>query len=257
MKNFIIGIFIGIGSILPGISSGVFCVSFGIYENLVNSVMNFFKNIKKSTTFLFPIIVGIFTGIFFTSNLLKVFFFKFYIPTSFAFIGLILGSLPLIIHQAKISRVNIFHILCLMLTLSFSLYLLALEKVFQNNCNIHSNIYLIFSGFISSMGIVIPGISKTAILIILGIYQKYIEAISTLNISFLIPIGIGIAFGSLFFLKLIQILFKNFKSYTYFSIIGFVIGSIFLIYPGFKFNFQGLISICLFILCFLVSYKIR
>lgn len=71
--NFIIGILIGFGAILPGVSSGVFCVIFGIYEKLVDSVLNLFKDFKKNFAFLFPIGLGAFFGIVLFGNVIKYF----------------------------------------------------------------------------------------------------------------------------------------------------------------------------------------
>lgn len=106
-----------------------------------------------------------------------------------------------------------------------------------------------------SAGIVIPGVSKTVILMFLGIYEIYLSAITSFNFLILFPLGIGLVIGGLIFLVLMQFLFTNFKSYTYFAIIGFVLSSIFVIYPGFSFDSTGLISILLFVISFFVSLK--
>ena len=90
----------------------------------------------------------------------------------------------------------------------------------------------------------------------LGLYELYLSAISTLNLSFLLPIGIGLIIGGILFLLLINILFKFVKSYTYFGIIGFILGSIFVIYPGFIFDMQGIISIGLLMLSFIVGLNL-
>ena len=99
--NFCIGILIGAGAILPGISSGVLCVIFGIYEKLVNSVLNFFKDTKNNFKFLFPIVSGSFVGIIALGNVLKFLFTTFPTPTKFAFIGLIVGEVPILCKKAN------------------------------------------------------------------------------------------------------------------------------------------------------------
>ena len=104
-----------------------------------------------------------------------------------------------------------------------------------------------------SAGIVIPGVSKSVILMLLGLYQIYLSAIASLNLSFLFPIGIGLLIGGTLFLCLINFLFKFVKSYTYFGIIGFILGSIFVIYPGFTFDIRGMLSIVLLIICFIIG----
>lgn len=128
MLNIIIGILIGAGAILPGISSGVMCVVFGIYEKLLDSILTFFKNPKENLKFLFPICIGVVIGVVVFGNILKYLFSTFYTPTCFAFIGLILGSLPVIYKQAKKTKITLNNILVMLLSLSFSIYLIALES---------------------------------------------------------------------------------------------------------------------------------
>lgn len=107
-----------------------------------------------------------------------------------------------------------------------------------------------------SAGIVIPGVSKTVILMMLGVYSSYLSAISTLNFSVLVPLGIGLALGGVVFMVLINFLFSHFKSYTYFLISGFVLGSVLVIFPGIFLSFECILSILFGILCFFVTYKL-
>ena len=82
-----------------------------------------------------------------------------------------------------------------------------------------------------SIGVVVPGVSSTVILMLLGIYPIYLESVSFFNLSVLIPMGIGLIIGCILWLKVIQYLLNFFYIPTFFSIIGFVIGSIFILYP--------------------------
>lgn len=86
INNIFKGIFIGSGAILPGISSGVLCVIFGIYEKLLNSVLNFFKSPKENFKFLFPIVIGVAIGILIFSNFLNYFLYSFPLQTKSIFI---------------------------------------------------------------------------------------------------------------------------------------------------------------------------
>ena len=235
---------------------GVFCVAFGLYEKLVDACLHFFKNIKKNATFLFPIILGALVSIFLFSKFLQVAFDNFYIITSYAFIGLILGSLPIVFKQSETSKVTFSHVMCLIVSFVFSIYLIVLERKAIYSLSTFSNSYLILAGFLMSAGIVIPGVSKTVILMMLGVYSSYLAAISSLNFSFLLPLGIGLILGSIVFLFIINFLFSRFKSYTYFLILGFVLGSILVIFPGFTFSFDYILGILLAGLCFFVTYKL-
>ena len=229
---------------------------FGLYEKIIDSIFHFFKDTKNNLKFIFPIGLGCFIGFFIFGNLLKISFSKFYMEASFAFIGLILGSLKLVIEQANIKKVTFTHILCFFVTFSFSLYLISLEKSIDSFSNINNDFSLILAGVLMSAGIVIPGVSKTVILIMLGLYETYLTAISTLNLTVLAPIGFGMIIGGTIFLFLINLLFKYEKSHTYFGIIGFILGSVFVIYPGFSLNLHGIISILLLIISFIIGFKL-
>ena len=98
--NFFIGILIGFGAILPGISSGVFCVIFGIYEKLVDSILHIFKNFKNNILFLLPITLGGFIGVVLFGNIIKYIFSLYQTYACFAFMGLILGTIPALFKEA-------------------------------------------------------------------------------------------------------------------------------------------------------------
>jgi len=250
IKDFIKGIAIGAGAILPGISSGVICVIFGIYETLLNCVLNFFKNVKQNFKILFPIILGILVGIIVFGNILKYIFYAYPIQTKFIFIGLILGNIPALLKKSC-SKQNFKpqYLIYMICTFVIGISLVILE----NNLNIsvstteYSYIFLFISGFFMSAGVIIPGISSTLILMLLGVYDAYLISVSSLYLPLLIPIGIGLFIGSLLCMKLIKFLLDKFHTQTFFSIIGFTLGSIFVLYPGFTFDINGLIS--LFSLC--------
>lgn len=235
---------------------GVFCVIFGLYEKLLDSFLHFFRDIKKNTFFLLPIAIGALVGIFLLSHILQIAFDNFYVITSYIFMGLILGSIPIVVKQSKIQKITFTHIMCLVLSLSFSLYLIVLENGSTKMLSSFSIYYLILAGFLMSAGIVIPGVSKTAILMMMGVYSSYLSAISSLNFSILIPMGIGLILGGVIFMLIINLLFLHFKSYTYFLILGFVIGSVFVIFPGFTLSFECILGVFLAGLCFFVTNKL-
>lgn len=258
--NFLIGIFIGCGAILPGVSSGVFCVIFGIYEDLINSIIYFFKDIKKNSLFLFSIGLGSFVGIVLFGNIIKYVFSAYKVQSCFAFIGLILGTIPALFKQASPRKcIQIKKIIPLFVSFIIGIILIIIEKRFNivnSATSLASNkLYLILSGFIMSIGIVVPGISNTIILMCLGVYPEYISAIASVNLTILVPMGIGILLGSILWLKLITILLDKYHEETFYSIIGFTLGSIFVLYPGFTFNTTGIVSILLLILSTTISYK--
>lgn len=127
-----------------------------------------------------------------------------------------------------------------------------LENNLSYNINSNNWLYLILCGFFMSVGVVVPGVSSTAILMCFGIYDTYLASVSSLYFPVLIPLGIGLIIGGLLFLKLIQYFLNNYQVQTYYSIIGFVIGSVIIIYPGFYLDIEHIIGI----ICFFIGIKI-
>lgn len=263
--NFIIncfkGIALGAGAILPGISSGVLCVIFGFYEKLVNSILGIFKDFKNSIKFLLPICLGGFVGVLLFGNALKYLFTSYPYQTNFAFMGLILGSVPILFkNSCKENSFKLHYLLYTLASFLLTLFLINYEKSFEIQSTITNNIsfsYLVLCGFIMSIGIVVPGVSSTVILMCLGVYSNYLNAISVLDFEILIPMGIGLLLGGFLFLVLIKWLLSKYYEQTFYTIIGFVISSTLILYPGFSFELSNILSVILFILCFSISFNLE
>lgn len=250
LSNFFKGILIGAGAILPGISSGVLCVVFGLYENLLNSVLGFFKNIRKNFKFLFPICTGALLGVLIFSKILNYMLYAYPIQTKSTFVGLILSTVPSLIKDINKKKKFKLHYL---LYLFGALLLGILATFLENKIPVLSSskfnyLYLIFCGFMMSIGIVVPGVSSTIILMLLGVYSTYLTSVSSLYLPILIPIAIGLAIGSLFFMKITKYCLDNFYAETFYTIVGFTLGSILVIWPEFTPDLSGVFSfICMMI----------
>ena len=262
LSSFIKGIFIGLGAILPGISSGVICMVVGLYEKLLDSVLNFFKDIKGNFKFLFPIVSGAIIGIVLFSNIILYCFNIIPCQTKSLFIGLLVGSIYILIQANTKNYISnkcnkISFIICFF----FGLGLIYLENFinieYDYTYTEFNSLFLILSGFLMSIGIVVPGVSSTIILILLGVYNTYLNALSTIKISILIPMIIGVGIGSIVFMKIIQKLLNKFHSQTMFGIIGFSLGSVLILFPGYSFNLESLIGIILIILGFIIGKNIK
>lgn len=248
--NFIVdilkGIALGAGCILPGISSGVLCVIFGIYEKLVDSVLDIFKDFKKNFLFLLPIFIGVAIGILLFGNILKYLFISFENIMKCVFAGLILGSIPSLFKETNTKNsFKLNYTLYTIITFSLSIFLIFLENSMNTfGCNNINFLFLFISGFLMSIGVVVPGVSSTIILMCLGVYGLYLDAVSTLNLTLLIPIGLGLVLGGIIFLSIINFFMKNFPSQTMYSIIGFTIASTFVLIPN-NFSFSNILFLLL------------
>lgn len=249
------GIALGAGAILPGISSGVLCVVFGIYEKLVDSVLNFFKDVKGNSKFLIPILIGIGIGVIIFGNLLKYLYNNFQIQTKFCFIGLILGSLPSLFKTANRKKgFRLHYLIYTIATFLLTVILLLIEKNFSS-ANVFQNtsfLFLVFAGFVMSIGVVVPGVSSSVLLMLLGVYDIYLSAVSSINLYILVPMGIGLVIGGLIFLNLIKYCLDKYHVKTYYSIIGFVLGSVLILFSTFQFNL-GFSTIFILIVSFYIG----
>lgn len=188
----------------------------------------------------------------------------------FAFIGLILGTIPALFAQASSNKytnrasfftcISVKKIIPLLISFAIGIILIIFEKYFNTNSaisTISSNpLYLVLAGFIMSIGIVVPGISNTIILMCLGVYPQYISAVASADLHILIPMCFGIFLGSILWLKIITFLLNKYHELTFYSIIGFTLGSIFVLYPGISFDLNGVFSIILLITSTILSYKL-
>ncbi len=266
---FSIGTIVGVANIIPGLSGGTMAVITGIYERIISIISSLFKNIKKWSVlkkdllFLLPVILGALTGILLLSNLIKYLLVAHYMPTLFCFLGLIAGSLPLIFRKANHKGFNGKYLIGFLITLAFMLMLAYLSSQLQSivpveafGMSLLEYLLIAVYGMIAAAVMVVPGISGSMIMMMLGVYNAVINAVSSLNIMVLIPFIIGAVFGIVLISKLIKLLLDRFYGYTYYVILGFVTGSIVFIFPGFSFNMDGLISFIAFAAGAAISYKI-
>ena len=240
IKNILKGMVIGISNIIPGVSGGTMAVVLGIYDKLISTINNFFKDIKKNIVFLGTIGIGAVLGILLFSKLLTYLLEPkngYMQATHFFFIGLIIGSLPIIYKKAtekKVEKKNyIFLIVAFLIVFGMSLMGDAKSSTeVIRTLSVGVAIKLCIAGFVAAAAMILPGVSGSFILLLMGIYSTVVTAVSEMNIMLLIPVGVGVVLGVLTMTKIIEALFKKYPQTAYFTILGLIIGSIIAIYPG-------------------------
>ena len=264
--NFIAGLFIGAGLILPGVSGGVLAIVLGVYEDIIYAISNIFKEPKKQMIFLIPLGLGLVISMIIFGNILEYLFTNYEFVTKYAFIGLILGSLPILfdklIENGKVNFKPTPFLIALIIGLS--LYLLDKYILLENNVSLNGDIssyfILFIGGLFYAMGKIVPGISSSFLLMILGIYEYVLGVIANpWDISLadfwnVVALGSGLLIGLVVLVKAVEKLLDKHFNTLYSSVIGFILGSIVIIYPGFKFAPEQIIAIILFIVMFAVSY---
>jgi len=260
--NFIKGFILGISNVIPGVSGGTMAVSMGLYELILSSIGNFFKDIKGNFIKLLPIILGILVAIVSTSKLVTYALTNYKAQTLCLFIGLIFGGVSLIMKKikGKGSKINyLIFFIVFFFVISLNFLKTGLIEISFTNMGIIDYLLLLLIGFIASSAMVIPGISGSFILMVLGYYDKIIYTVSTItdfsklgsNLLILVPFGIGVIIGIVFMAKLITNLIKKYETKTYFAIMGFVLSSVVVLLlqlTDFKFTFIN-VATSLFALC--------
>lgn len=168
--------------------------------------------------------------------------------------GLILASIPSLIKDVnKKKKFKLHYFLYTLFAFIIGIFSIFLEKnLYTSASGSISILYLVIAGFFMSVGIIVPGVSSTIILMLLGVYPIYLSSVSSIYLPVLIPMGIGVIIGSLIFMKLTRFLLDKFYAQTFYSIIGFTTGSVFVLVPEISFDIDGII----FILCLILGFFI-
>lgn len=237
-KNIIRGFLMGISDLIPGVSGGTIAFILGIYNQLLESISGFFsREWKKHLLFLFPLGIGVVLALLLLSRLIEYLLEHHYEATQFFFVGLIVGVLPFIMKQAKkvgTFKPSDFFVAFISIVLVASMAFLKPENTIEpiTSLTTLNVVLLFFSGWLASMAMLLPGISGSMVLLIIGMYPTAINALSTLNLPIIIIIGTGVILGFILSSKGITYLLLHYTKKTYVTIIGLIIGSIFVVFPG-------------------------
>lgn len=243
VKKLLKGIVIGIANVLPGISAGAIAVSMGLYDKIIYAVTHVFSDFKNSMKTLLPIILGAIISIVGLSFAIE-FLFEYYpLQTNLLFVGLIIGGLPMILDNVKDSRLSFGNVLAFLLffamVISFAVVGSPDGRTVILSTDAATMIKLVFIGVIAAATMVVPGVSGTMILMLLGYYQPIIENINAFikalasfdinsivaGLGILTPFGIGVVVGMFAIAKGVEFIFDRFPIIAYFSITGLIMAS--------------------------------
>ena len=239
----------------------------------IRAVGIMFKNIFMSQkTFLIPIAIGMIFAIYFVAKLFSILNPEQILYRNYIFLGLILGGIPALFKELKKGtdianikkrKISIYIFMIIGFAMMFALYLLkvngiGLRKVGYEELSITMALPLFLVGAVAAASMVIPGISGSMVVLILGYYELMTVSISKLNMIFIIPFAIGILVGIMAILKLIKYLLDKHYTRTYSCIVGFVIGSLLMVFPGLPVGVMGyVITIVCIAIGIMLSYMVE
>lgn len=266
LKLFLKGIVVGVANVIPGVSGGTMAVVCNVYDKIIGLISFNVKKIISSWKFWLPLVIGMGVGVVAFSKLITVLLGNYPIPTTYFFEGLVAGSIPLILRKTKNSNAEKPSKLPLgILSFIIGLGLMILMMIFKDDSAKETaqviseigtvEIILTFvAGLAAAIAMIIPGISGSFLLLVLGMYGTIMASISSLNLIILVPFALG-AFAGLFLgAALVRLLMEKIPVYTYCVILGLVVGSLLLIFPGFASVPVMIISILTLALGFCAAY---
>ncbi|WP_265446083.1 DUF368 domain-containing protein [Acetivibrio straminisolvens] len=222
------GYIIGSSMSVPGVSGGTMAILLGIYDKLISSVSNFLKDIKGNIIFLMKVCIGAGAGICSLSFLIKWLLEKFPLPVSVFFLGAVVGGIPALYKKTKESSFRISSVIYFLLgfIIVISIGFIPTRSI---NISIGSGIthylMLLVTGIVIALALVLPGISTSHMLLVLGMYDSMLAAITNFDIVFIGILGIATLIGVFLITKPIEWTLNTFPHQTYCAIIGFVLGS--------------------------------
>ncbi len=237
------GVVIGIANIIPGVSGGTMAVSMGIYDKMIHAATHLFSEFKKSMKILIPIVIGAALGIVVLARVIEMMFEKIPFQTNLLFIGLIVGGLPAITRKVKGKSIRLGHILSFLLFFAVVAGLAVVgerEGAAADLSFSMLNVVKLFGvGVLASATMVIPGVSGSMMLMLIGYYNPILTEINKFidnGLAFhvpgilegclvLVPFGIGVVVGIFAIAKAIEIIFEKFPEHAYWAIIGLIVAS--------------------------------
>ncbi len=243
IKKLLQGMVVGIANIIPGVSGGTMMVAMGLYDKLIHAITHLKSEFKESLKLLIPIFLGAGIAIVALSRLFEFLLENYPIPTNFAFCGLIAGSLPFIFKKVKGHSVSVGKAICFIIFFAIVILMAVMGETSGNAADVSFGLInvvkLLLVGIIAAATMVIPGVSGSMMLMLLGYYDTILKTINNfmdalvafdiqdllVQCGILIPFGIGVILGIFLIAKIIEFIFSKAEIHAYYAIIGLILAS--------------------------------
>ena len=267
------GVVMGIANIIPGVSGGTMAVTMGIYDKMIGAINKIFKKFVESIKILIPIGIGMVLGIVLLSFLIEKMLADYPLQTNCVFIGLILGGFPIIVNRVKGKKITP---VCIIAFIAFFALIIVMqliggeENVATIKMSVIEVIKLFAVGIVASATMIIPGVSGSMMLMILGYYAPILESINDFircltkvdvagmldAAKILFPFGIGVLVGIVLIAKLVEYLFNHFEKETFYGILGLLAASPIAILMNTGIDNVGAVTVIASLVCLVAGYGI-
>ncbi len=254
---------VGSTMIIPGVSGGTMAMILGEYDSLIGSVPGLLNRRKFKESFIYLAIFCTFAllGIFLASKPLGLLLDKHYEIVMYFFIGAVFGTVPMIVRKAGEAKAKSYLQSIIYVLLGAGAVIL-ISKIPQgaikpsSSLSISGVLFQLLAGVLISVGLILPGISTSYLLVVLGLYDLILDAIATFDLLPLIPLALGLVLGTFLLTGFLKWAMEKHPYVTYMMILGFLFASIVEVFPGIPSGLDLLISIFSFLLGVYVIYQI-
>ena len=242
-----VGVVIGIGGVLPGVSGGVMAVSLGLYKPMIDALAGFFKAPKKNFLFLLPVGLGAGLGFLLGAVVLSKLMRRWYVEVMWLFVGLVAGGIPSFLHEANERGFKRRYLIATVLGAGLAALMLFFREEGAAAPDVKSltPLMAVLAGAIVAAGTVVPGISTAFILMYMGWYRPMMDAFANVDAVTIIFLGIGAAGCFVGTVKAARWFFDRFHGWAYYAVLGFLIVSAALILPGFSWTWGMAVNLAL------------
>ncbi len=220
MSRFFKGIVIGLGAIAPGLSGSILLVIFGLYEKTIAAISTLFQNFKKNLKFLLPLGFGILLGIILFSKLIDWLLGTWEMQTRFAFLGFILGSIPLFYQEVRKKGFHRKYYLWILGAFLAGVTLFNLNRDLFPQVTNPNLLQSALLGLVVAASYIVPGVDSAAVLSALGLYELWLRSLAALDFGVLIPAAGGVVVGVVCVSFLINKLIQKCYTLTFSIIFG-------------------------------------
>ena len=251
------GFIVGSTMMVPGVSGGSMAMILGIYDHLIASLSSFFSDWKGNLLYLAAFAVPSVLGIVLCADPITSVIDRFPIVSMFFFFGLVFGSVPMLLRKAEIASFRLKHAVALVLGAAAVIgmsYMPHADAAAVSVMDARTFILQIITGVVVAIGFILPGISTSYLLLLLGTYDFIMEAIASLSILPLLPLAAGFIAGTLALTRVLEMCMQRLPGLTYMLITGFLLGSVYTVYPGNPHGWDILFSAAAFSAGFIIIF---
>ncbi len=220
IKYVLLGIIVGVGGIAPGLSGSVLLVILGLYERCISTISTLFQDFKKNILFLLPLVMGFAIGILLFSKAVDWLLLHYEMPTRFAFLGLVLGTLPMFYREVKKKGYAKRYYIVILAAAALGFALFSVNKSLFPQISQPNLVQSALLGVAVAGSSIVPGVDSAVILSSLGLYDLYVHSLAHLNMEVLLPAGAGLIVGAVVISLVMNFLLKRFYTFTFSAIFG-------------------------------------